>query len=542
MENRKHVELLIPIVRFCSLQAFILGFFILSTNNAFAYEIETHAFLTNEIIKFYNQNFSNNQISTDLTPYLLDGSRREDDAPRWMNHFYDPVYNRGLSYDPKIDPLYTLMGTWQKSKDWAQDSNSQNNLTYKVPATIASILNAIQEQKITAISTETDFTWQEAIKFYSQGDKEKVMFILGHILHLIEDISVPDHTRNDPHPGDSPYENYTQKFTLANPDKNLAAKLVSKNPIVLSDLNSYFNGLAIYSNNNFYSKDTIGIQNGYQLPQPDYVQKDGDYFYGFKTDEENGDYKIFIKENQGLFRTVVSSTGVVSLLLNKSGGDKVLSDYWSRLSTKSVEYGAGVINLFFQEAEAAKNNTDLAKTEQKSFFSQAVDTVKNLAAQVGDFFSGVFNNDQNFQPVAQVSLEQNEIQSSNTDSQNNQQPSQSQTTNQSQAKAKLKNQLPKQTEQQINQDQAQQPVDEDQNLLDNPQQLDQQVQDQQTQLTHQVQLTQTTFTSKQCSFNATKSPSHQGIVINEVAWMGAVSDANNEWIVPQRYIYHLYLG
>ena len=104
MENRKLIKFLIPV--------FILGFFIISINSVSAYGVETHAYLTNEVIKFYNQNFTNNKINEELMPYLLDGSRQEDDVPRWMNHFYDPVYNRGLTD--------SILGTWQKSKDWAR--------------------------------------------------------------------------------------------------------------------------------------------------------------------------------------------------------------------------------------------------------------------------------------------------------------------------------------------------------------------------------------------------------------------------------------
>ncbi|MEE8131450.1 MAG: hypothetical protein V3T98_00095, partial [Candidatus Paceibacterota bacterium] len=196
MENRKFIKFIIPV--------FILGFFVVQINGVFAYKINTHAFLTNEIIKFYNQNFSNNKISDELKDYLIDGSRREDDAPRWMNHFYDPIYDRGLTNN---------LTSWQKSKEWAQDSNNQNKLTYKVPATIASILTAIQQKKISALTTETDFTWQRAIRFYINGDEEKAMFILGHILHLIEDKTMPAHTRNDPHPDGGPYEDWTKKFT-----------------------------------------------------------------------------------------------------------------------------------------------------------------------------------------------------------------------------------------------------------------------------------------------------------------------------------------
>ncbi len=99
MENCKFIKFLIPI--------FIFGFFTANISSVFAYGIETHAYLTDEIIGFYNKNFSNNEIPDGLSSYLIDGSRREDDIPRWMNHFYDPVYNRGLTD--------IVLGSWQKS-------------------------------------------------------------------------------------------------------------------------------------------------------------------------------------------------------------------------------------------------------------------------------------------------------------------------------------------------------------------------------------------------------------------------------------------
>ncbi|MDP3015161.1 MAG: lamin tail domain-containing protein [bacterium] len=436
MENRKFVKFLISI--------FVLGFFVVGFNNVFAYGIETHAFLTDEIIKFYNQNFSDNKIPDELKNYLIDGSRKEDNIPRWMNHFYDPIYNRGLTD--------STLGTWQKSKDWAQDSNNQNSLTYKVPTTIASILTAIQQRAISALTTETDFTWQKAIKFYVQGEKEKAMFILGHILHLMEDSSVPDHTRNDPHPGDSPYENWTEKFNINNPDRNLSQRLQNKNQIVFGDLNSYFNELAKYSNNNFYSKDRIGVQSGYQSPQPDYFKLGKDnYSYGFKIDNEFGDY--YLLQAKGVFAWASDGTELINFPV-------IMEDYWSRLSTKSVQYGAGVVNLFFQEVEKAKNDPNFAIIEEKSFLAKALEATKNLLAQVGSTVSGIFKSDDSFQPAGEVSLNQSQDSSISGD----------QTSN----------------------------------------------------ITAQ--------STKQCSFVTSQSPSRQKLVINEVAWMGSVNSANDEWI------------
>lgn len=309
MENRKYVVFLAPII--------ILGLFIAYPKSIFAYESETHAFLTDTALKLYNSAYSDQSINSELEKYLLDGTRREDDPPRWMNHFYDPVYDRGLTQDNKIDPTYQL-GNWQSSKLWAQDGTNQNKIQYS--PIIATILSSVQSGKIEKFFPTADFTWDEALRYWIQGDKEMALFTLGHVLHLIQDVSVPDHTRNDPHPGDSPYEKYTEQFTLSNPDIKLSQSTSNDSPISLSDLNSYFTQLATYSNNNFYSKDTIGIQSGYNDPQPDYLETEGDYNYEYRKSSDGKIYKIAILRKQSILNSIASDKQNYVISTNKNGG------------------------------------------------------------------------------------------------------------------------------------------------------------------------------------------------------------------------------
>ena len=109
-------------------------------------------------------------------------------------------------------------------------------------------------------------TWENALRQYAKGNKKEAYYILGHILHLLEDATVPDHTRNDTHAhegssvsldGGSPYEDYGKNFTRQN--LNTAQNLLSagKNPIFLSSIDEYFDKLAGYSNGYFFSEDTI---------------------------------------------------------------------------------------------------------------------------------------------------------------------------------------------------------------------------------------------------------------------------------------------
>lgn len=366
--------------------AVFLGALFLFTTTSFAYEGDTHAYLTNEAVNLFSKLSTSTPFDSALKDYLLDGSRHEDSIPRWMNHFYDPVHDTGLSD--------SMLGTWEASKAWANDGNNQNKLTYKVPSTIASILSAIQKKKLSGISSDTDFTWREAIRHYVNGEKESAMFALGHILHLIEDASVPDHTRNDPHPGDSPYENWTQQFTLARPDPELEDRLEGKTPFYFNGLGIYFDSLAEYSNSNFYSKDTIGVRSRYNFPEPEYFVTCGEYKCGVKKDTE-GEYKILMSNSAGLFGNFVVVGDNASIFLNKSGGDIIIKDYWSRLSTKAVQHAAGVFTLFFKEAEAASKNPISVVPEKKSFFGSITDAIGNFAGSVINKVRSAFSGSNN---------------------------------------------------------------------------------------------------------------------------------------------------
>ncbi|HPW34408.1 MAG TPA: lamin tail domain-containing protein [Candidatus Paceibacterota bacterium] len=355
MENREYVKLTTSTI-------ILLGIFVI-TKVVFAYELPTHEFLTNETTKLYSQSFPSGQSIRGYESYLMDGIRREDDPPRWMNHFYDPIYQRGLTQDSKIDPFYKL-GNWQESKIWAQDGLNQNKTKYS--PIIATILSSIQYGRIEKFFPTSNFTWKEAIKYWIQGDKEMAMFTLGHIIHLIQDMSVPDHTRNDPHISKSPYENFTENNTTA-------VKIGSV--VKLENIDEYFNNLANYSNNNFYSEDTIGIQSGYNSPQPTEFDFKNKPIFQMGDDRFGNTYKLSINS--------IPSGGLIIPLPNSVTIDNklVMEDYWRLLAPKSIEYGAGIINLFFEEVEKNKDNPEFVEKEE-SFFGQIISATKNFILNI----------------------------------------------------------------------------------------------------------------------------------------------------------------
>ncbi|MDP3733289.1 MAG: hypothetical protein Q8Q91_01990, partial [Candidatus Daviesbacteria bacterium] len=231
-------------------------------------EKTTHPALTQEIIKFFNQSFPDKIIDDKDKELVIKGSIDEDNFGRWMRHFYDPVHKKGLNY---------LGMEWQSSKDWAKDTLAQ--ATYK----IQDIGQKTLYGKVKDIfSSETDYSWDRAVYEYAWGDKNRGLESLGHVLHLLEDAGVPDHTRNDPHPGassflknklggllpntissllenshttnTSPYEVFAEQFDRNSID--VASKIKNRKPVITSSLDESIERMALYSNKNFFSRDT----------------------------------------------------------------------------------------------------------------------------------------------------------------------------------------------------------------------------------------------------------------------------------------------
>jgi len=101
----------------------------------------------------------------------------------------------------------------------------------------------------------------------------------------------------------------------------------------------HFYELALYSNNNFFSKNTIGIQS-YSKPTSAILEKDQDEWFRFGYDREFGKYHLVWEKSPGNHNYLANFKKNLSLY------DELISrDYWSLLSTKAVQHGAGVIDL-----------------------------------------------------------------------------------------------------------------------------------------------------------------------------------------------------
>jgi hypothetical protein len=173
---------------------FLLGWWLLLVKPVSAYEVETHrqlsdsAFTLSRIVETLQDTYAIEPDARFRQHIIgLPGGRRTpqewvviggvyEDFPVWrvLNHFYDPLRNQGLGVlggvaapDWALEPSGPIDGQNHSYRD-ARDAFYQG-LTASSP-----------DQR----ERELGFTF----------------FALGHVIHLIQDVAQPQHTRRDVHP------------------------------------------------------------------------------------------------------------------------------------------------------------------------------------------------------------------------------------------------------------------------------------------------------------------------------------------------------
>ncbi|MBU4057838.1 DUF5011 domain-containing protein, partial [Patescibacteria group bacterium] len=335
MENRKFVILII---------IFLINF--VFSNEVYSYGTETHRAITKEAIEFYNE-FNTREISQKEKEIIMLGSK-EEDRPiyRTVNHFYDPIYDRGLS------------GIFLPAYNWAENTNAQ---------AMYSPQYALLSKLLSLYSSNSDYSFDRAVYEYVWGNKERGLETLGHILHLIEDMSVPAHTRDDQHINGDYYETYARKYDV-NTINDISEELIKnkERQKQFPSLFDFFFSIANYSNNNFFSGNTIS-NNKYVEPKIEFEKKDLDsgITFGYKNlDKKN--YKLIGIET--LFSAFTNKT--TNTYFIDDDNNLILSDHWSLLSKQAVIHASGVISLFFEKVKEEEDTMAL--------FNKNRDSIKKL--------------------------------------------------------------------------------------------------------------------------------------------------------------------
>ena len=346
--------------------------------------------------------------------WLMRGAIREDDVPvffgdnpqddpygqifRVRNHFYDPRNDRGLTVGISLG---------QKAPDWAigaKDTFTNENKANTTRLNHFTVFDA-REAMFRAL-TGMDKSGSKAIGVGGStpgtpADKEAVrkaywattFRALGDLVHLIQDMAQPQHTRNDPHAGSDDYntssgplghKSYYEKYiddrakqgaaTASNGSRTALKSLNYGNyPIpTFNDYVSYFSvqhkqsnvnlrtGLADYSNREFFTVGKNLGQGDYDLPSnsiasytPQRVVVDSqgdkvDVLYGSVHDafsgvtEDNVPLTTWGLWNEPL--KMFNSNGRERFTLIRENYDAMAN----RLIPRAVAYSAGLINHFFR--------------------------------------------------------------------------------------------------------------------------------------------------------------------------------------------------
>lgn len=293
-----------------------------------------HPKLTEAAVGIYNKQAAS-KLSDEQKSWIITGSINEDTFPRYSNHFYNPATGQGLN-----DGGFTGVS----AKEWAKNQSGAASGDYSVSA----VLNN-----------------------YRGGNFRRAYEGVGHILHLVQDMAVPAHTRNDIHIDGDPYEGWAEQHGNVNSDKI--------GSINISNIDQVFDNLAGYSYNNFFSEDTID-NNILDKIQNYKIERDigGEYVeYGYY----NG-YKII---------GAIRGKNKIEYFFDF----RVHLDYWNMLHPQAVGYSAGVIDYFAKQFE----QIDREKKEQLSLADKAKNELAKLWGSAkyswGDIFFATWTKAEN---------------------------------------------------------------------------------------------------------------------------------------------------
>lgn len=511
--------------------------FIFSFNHSFAYEADsTHKDLTKKIVEIYNK-YNEVKITDEQANWIIQGTVEEDIVPRWINHFYDPIYKAGWSGEKqgdipqdtvqKLSKIFISPKNAVSSLDWLHNQNLQENYGF-------------YEGNQTYDRAVENYAWAVNLKnnsvdnVPSYANFENAFKALGHTLHLLEDLGVPAHTRNDTHADVSitkdtgdPYEKWAAKSGNDNLSalNNLKVSELNFNCQIIDDC---FVNLARYTNENFYSKDTINEQK-YKLPAiAGKIKKDNIAIYFDSNNNplviknyDNGEYTI--EDNQihqaywNLLSKQIVLAGVQALkIFYQNDAPKQIENlqYKTSFANCDIPGICGKNKIISPFAEFTKITSAIGK-----FIGNVTDTTKDVIAKTGGFIKGIFGTD-NLNQITEVDLS-GQNSGSNTVTNNN-----VNTTKQNKTANKP--------------DQAQALKEEISSLKKEIGLLNKELNNKDKNQTNNEAATSTVNdvavkTVKApvvefCKFSTSQKPSHSGVVINEIAWMGSVKSSADEWI------------
>ncbi len=362
----------------------LLPLLIVYVSLAYALEVETHSVINEQLASRVLDGFSlDNYLKNHLDlkegkDEFISGQRKKqeiykfiasggiyEDLPPWslpyrraFNHYHDPISNKGFT-----GYLGETFFTGESLVAWAQKGigtqSSGGFYSWK----------DVRDYFYKALTATSSDSWHYYFSETFRG--------LGQNMHLVQDASVPSHTRDDAHILFH-YELWVNKNIdgLSFPpiffDKSIFLQPGTNHPISnIFDTNQYAGknpqitagiriGLTEYTNANFFSEETIRSSNFTypDIKQTEIVRRpysnilgtnyDREYFLKNCCGETNNDkgYLLSARDLWGYWRGKIPGIGLLPEfpVLDKN----VYYDYASLLLPRAVGYSASLMEYFFR--------------------------------------------------------------------------------------------------------------------------------------------------------------------------------------------------
>jgi len=305
------------------------------------------------------------QLNQQIFDWLAEGGEHEDNLwlLRMRNHFHNPINNSGFSgiWD-------TGIFSGMSAIDWAmQPLNAQTIQHYSWNDARAYYYKAL---------TSTDKATRET----NFADTFRA---IGQIMHLVQDMSVPEHTRNNGHYFSYDYEEWA-KENLTISDYADSDVTFTPGTAYLLSINNLFDthrysgtnpgitaqstiGLAEYSNANFFSQDTIFTDFVYPFYsdtairiEPDPVTQK-DMLYLDKIG--NGENIHHLARALEFHNDLPADYKKLALTLDD---EKVYKSYASFLIPRAIGYSSQVLSYFFRGQLDVEMGADSLKVRNAS--------------------------------------------------------------------------------------------------------------------------------------------------------------------------------
>jgi hypothetical protein len=309
-----------------------------------AHEISTHRKLTQAAIDYL--------ISTDGPKFecgakklekLLAGAEAEDDFFRPKATFF-PLGRFYFHFYGASGPLSGLgQHATCTSPEWG--------LVTGLPCNASNSVNIPGILKPVALTSVNTHTWSAALDHAMDAD-DQGLIELGYVIHLLEDLTSPAHTRNDPHPCAKgiffcdPFEKVNGKADVVIGMPGSGTLLDGlPDPATFSTPEQFFDGLGNFTRRSFFSYQTAFSSS---QPGPTIVtNEDSTYFYGPCLSGSD-------PACMGGFRKIARRNRMAKLANDRTKAildETIVREQFAELSPITVQYVAALIKLYYKLAQ-----------------------------------------------------------------------------------------------------------------------------------------------------------------------------------------------